>query len=120
MMKPEVVADVFYSKLFTEMPSMQKLFPAPIEEHRSNVFNVFNTIIGRLNNIQEINDILEVVLARQKAVGVTTSHLQHVKAALMWTLQHGLGNDWSTEVQDAWQSCYSAITSRVTGSAEFK
>lgn len=120
MMNPEVVGDVFYTKLFADMPSMQKIFKGPMREQYIKVVNMFSMIIGRLNNTDEVNDLLELLWSRQKKAGFGAVHFMHVKNALMWTLQHGLGADWTMDVKQAWDACYEDIAHRIFALAEFK
>lgn len=120
MIKPEVVADVFYSKLFSEIPSMQKIFSGVKEDEHTTMVDMFSTVIGRLHNLEEVMDILELVWKRQRILGVREAHSVHIKKALMWTLQHGLGSDWTEEVQYAWDSCYDMIAHRIFELSEFK
>jgi hemoglobin-like flavoprotein len=33
-----------------------------------------------------------------------------VGKALLWTLERGLGTDWSEELKEAWQACYKMLS----------
>jgi hemoglobin-like flavoprotein len=42
---------------------------------------------------------------------VTTSHYAPVGAALLWTLERGLGADSTPEIQNAWSAAYATLSS---------
>jgi hemoglobin-like flavoprotein len=46
---------------------------------------------------------------RHKGYGVTAAHYAPVGAALLWTLEKGLGPDFTPEVKAAWTETYTAL-----------
>jgi hemoglobin-like flavoprotein len=46
---------------------------------------------------------------RHLAYGVTDEHYSSVGRALIWTLEHGLGADFTPEVKEAWTTVYTAL-----------
>jgi len=46
---------------------------------------------------------------RHKGYGVTEDQYAPVGAALLWTLEKGLGPDWTPELQAAWMETYTAL-----------
>jgi len=47
---------------------------------------------------------------RHAGYGVKPSHFKPVGEALLWTLQQGLGKDWTEEIKEAWQTCYKMLS----------
>jgi hemoglobin-like flavoprotein len=41
---------------------------------------------------------------------VKARHYPVVGAALLWTLEQGLGDNWTPEVADAWATAYSTLS----------
>ena len=107
---PTVIGDVFYGKLFTDMPSLKKMFKTPMAAQYKKLTDMLSMIIGRLHNLPEITDNIREMARRHVGYGVKKAHYKLVGDALMWTLEQGLGNDWNDEVKEAWQSCYSVLS----------
>ena len=50
--------------------------------------------------------------------GVEDKHYETVGAALLWTLEKGLGNGFTPEVKDAWTSAYGALATTMKAVAQ--
>jgi hemoglobin-like flavoprotein len=46
---------------------------------------------------------------RHAQFGVTDAHYDTVGAALLWTLEQGLGSGWTPEVKVAWSGAYAQL-----------
>ena len=51
---PVIVGDVFYSKLFFDNPELRKMFPEDMESQYRKFVDMLNTIIARLEKIDEL------------------------------------------------------------------
>jgi len=51
---------------------------------------------------------------RHKGYGVTMAHYAPVCAALLWTLENGLGPAFTPEVKAAWTETYTALAGVMT------
>jgi hemoglobin-like flavoprotein len=49
---------------------------------------------------------------------VTSKHYAAVGAALLWTLEQGLGSAFTPQVKDAWTATYTAVADTMRGAAE--
>jgi nitric oxide dioxygenase len=56
-----------------------------------------------------LKPVLESLARRHTAYGVCDDHYGSVGAALIWTLEQGLGESFTAETRDAWTSAYLAI-----------
>lgn len=55
---------------------------------------------------------LHIVLARRHDhYGLRAEHYASVGAALMWTLERGLGFDFAPDVREAWVTAYNLLSS---------
>ena len=104
--KPEVVADAFYSKLFLDNPSLRKLFPTDMEAQHEKFIMMLNTIVARLDNLDAVKSEISAMGVRHKTYKVKTTHYKMVEEALVWTLKNGLSNDWNEDTENAWRKCY--------------
>jgi nitric oxide dioxygenase len=107
---PAVLGDVFYSKLFFDNPELRKMFPENMEAQYKKFFDMLNTIITRLDRLDELKGDIVAMAKRHKGYGVETYHYNLVGVALLWALQKNLGNEWNDELRSAWINCYSIIS----------
>ena len=107
---PAVIGDAFYSKLFSYNPSLRKMFPVNMTLQYQKLMDMINTIIARLDKLNELNDEISAMAQRHVQYGVRPGHYKLVGNALLWTLKKGLGNDWTNEVESAWTKCYSLLS----------
>jgi hemoglobin-like flavoprotein len=116
---PTLVGDVFYSKLFVEMPPLKHLFHNSREEQSKKLIEMINIIIGRLDRLNELTEDIKKLAVRHVNYGVKPTHYRYVGAALLWTLQQGLGSDWNKETETAWEACYKTLSDTMIGAAGY-
>ena len=104
-----LVGDAFYSKLFTDDRGLRKMFPASMEQQYQKLIGMLNTIVARLDKLDEIEGQIADMAKRHVEYGVRPAHYKLVGIALLWTLQKGLGDDWNEEVKNAWTTCYKKL-----------
>ena len=107
---PVIIADVFYTKLFHDNPELRKMFPQNIEEQYSKLIDMLNTIISRLEKLDDLKGDIVQMAKRHVNYGVKPEHYNMVGKALLWTLQKTLGTDWNTELRTAWVNCYAVLS----------
>ena len=107
---PVIVADVFYTKLFTDNPSLRPMFPADMSAQYVKLIDMINMIIARLDNpcafLSEVGEMAK----KHTGYGVKPRHYMMVGAALLWTLEKGLGCDWTVDMKEAWTICYGNLS----------
>ena len=115
--KPEILGDVFYTKLFYDHPELRKMFPHEMEEQNKKLIDMLNVIIERLEDLDELKDEIIAVAKRHVDYGVKTEHYNMVGTALLWTLQKALGKDWTDELKSAWINCYTELSGTMISAA---
>lgn len=108
-MDPAVIGDAFYSKLFSRNHSLRKMFPDDMTQQYQKLIAMINIIIARIDRPEELEEQVSAMARRHVQYGVRPAHYKLVGDALLWTLQQGLGNDWTPEVGAAWSKCYSFL-----------
>ncbi len=116
---PHIIGEVFYGKMFNDVPSLRKMFKAPLPAQYKKLTDMLSVMVGRLHNLQEITDEIRLMAERHTGYGVKPWHYQVVGDALLFTMEHGLGNDWNDEVKEAWQSCYALISGIMIEASRF-
>jgi hemoglobin-like flavoprotein len=108
--KPKIVADVFYTKLFIDNPSFRKMFPSDIQGQYEKLIRMLNIIVMRLERFDELTEEIKVLAIRHTYYGVLPKHYDSVGKALIWTLKTGLSHDWNEETEKAWVKCYTLLS----------
>lgn len=106
---PLIVGDTFYSKLFSDTPALRKMFPPYMNEQYKKLIDMLSTIVARLDHLEDLTGEIGAMAQRHVQYGVRPAHYRLVGNALLWTLEHGLGSDWTEEVKEAWTKCYTTI-----------
>ena len=116
---PVLVGDVFYSKLFFDMPHLKNLFHASKEEQARKLVDMLTTIVGRLDNLSEFTQEIKQLAARHVQYGVKEHHYKAVGTALLWTLRQGLGSDWNEKTSEAWAACYRILSDTMINASDY-
>jgi hemoglobin-like flavoprotein len=117
-MDKALVGDAFYSKLFAEHPQLRKMFPKDMNQQYQKLVDMLNAIVSRLDRSAEIKLEIEAMGYRHLGYGVKPVHYKFVGEALLWTLQQGLGTDWTPAVEKAWLACYQELASAMIATAQ--
>ncbi|MBL7815621.1 MAG: hypothetical protein JNL70_11440 [Saprospiraceae bacterium] len=113
--KPEIVADTFYSRLFFAHPELRPLFPKDMTQQYEKLIVTLTTVVARLERLHELTEDIAAMASRHSGYGVQASHYAHVGEALLWTLERGLGNDWDDKTAAAWTKCYNILADTMIG-----
>ena len=106
---PTLLGDVFYGRLFFKYPFLRPLFKGPMDAQHHKFFDMLSLIVARIDLPDTLVTEIAALARRHKGYGVQSSHYEDVKAALLWTLEVGLGNDWNNAVKEAWEACYDGL-----------
>jgi hemoglobin-like flavoprotein len=102
----DTAADLFYDRLFIIAPEVRALFPADLTEQKKKLIAMLATAVNNLHQVGTILPAVEDLGRRHVAYGVTAQHYEPVGAALLWTLEQGLGADFTPPVKSAWTEAY--------------
>ena len=111
---------IFYEKLFEINPAVRPLFPANQEKmgnQRNKLRNMLAAAVAGLSNIQKLVPVLQNLGKRHAGYGVEDSHYNDVGAALLATLEVGLGDDFTPEVKQAWTEVYGVMAKTMIDAA---
>lgn len=115
---PHLVGDLFYSKLFFDHPEVRALFPKDMSSQYHNLVDKFNLVVARLHHLEDLKPELAAMARRHAGYGVKPQQYAYVGAALLWTLERGLGDDWNPKVAEAWQACYALLSATMLQAVE--
>jgi len=103
------VAALFYGRLFTLDPTLQPLFKGDMQEQGRKLMSMIGVAVANLDNLEAIVPAVQQLGARHAGYGVPNESYTTVGAALLWTLEQGLGADYTPEMAQAWTDCYTTV-----------
>jgi nitric oxide dioxygenase len=110
-------AELFYDRVFETAPAVKPLFHGDMAEQRRKLMATLAVVVNGLNDLPSILPAASALAKRHVEYGVKPEHYEVVGAALLWTLERGLGPQWSADVSAAWKSAYAALSDFMIGEA---
>lgn len=107
---PLVVGELFYNRLFEIAPAVKPMFRNPMPEQSRKLLSMLAYVIGKLDKLDDIIDEVSKLAVRHVQYGVREEHYGVVAVALLWTLEQGLGDNWTPSVKEAWIACYTILS----------
>jgi len=114
----DVAADLFYERLFYMAPSLRPMFPADMREQKRKLIVMLAMAIQSLTNLDALAPKLMELGARHAGYGVKDQHYKAVGEALIWTLERGLANAFTPEVERAWVRVYRLMAATMQAGAD--
>ena len=102
----DTAADLFYDRLFTVAPEVRPLFPEDLKQQKKKLIAMLATAVTNLHQVNAIVPAVQDLGRRHAGYGVTAKHYVPVGVALLWTLEQGLGAEFTPPVRSAWTEAY--------------
>jgi hemoglobin-like flavoprotein len=106
----ETAAVLFYDRLFEIAPSVVPMFPTDMKEQRKKLMATLAVVVGGLSNLETVLPAASALAKRHVSYGAKPEHYPVVGAALLWTLEKGLGDGWTPDVAAAWTAAYGTLS----------
>lgn len=113
----EAAAGLFYGRLFELDPSLKPLFKGDLKEQGVKLMAMIGTAVGGLDRLDSIEPTVQALGKRHVSYGVQAAHYDTVAAALLWTLEQGLGAAFTPDVKAAWTSAYGILAGTMKDAA---
>jgi len=114
----DVAATIFYRRLFDLDPSVRSLFAATdMPAQRRNLMQTLTVVVRALDRLDTVVPAVEALGRRHDRYGVRPEDFETVGAALLDTLEEGLGDAFTDETRDAWAAAYGILASVMIGAA---
>ena len=108
----DTAANLFYTKLFELDPAVKPLFDkSDMAEQGKKLMQMITAAVKGLDNLGELVPAVQKLGERHNTYGVKAEHYDTVGAALLDTLEKGLGDAFSPETKEAWTITYSTLAS---------
>jgi len=79
-------------------------------EQRRKLMSTLAIVVSGLSDLPSILPAASALATRHVAYGAKPEHYPVVGSALLWTLEQGLGKDWTADVADAWTAAYTTLS----------
>ena len=113
----EQAAALFYDRLFELDASLRPLFKSDLRSQGRKLTSMINTAVVNLTKLDTIVPAVQDLGRRHVRYGVAAGHYDTVGTALIWTLEKGLGADFTPPTREAWVSAYATLATVMKAAA---
>ena len=113
----EQAAVLFYDRLFEVAPAVKAMFPADMTEQRKKLMGTLAVVVNGLTNLEAVLPAASALAKRHVNYGAKPEHYPVVGGVLLWTLEKGLGDGWTPDVEEAWTAAYGTLSSYMISEA---
>jgi hemoglobin-like flavoprotein len=115
----DVAANLFYDRLFEQDPAIRRLFrKTDMAAQKKNLMQTLTVVVRSLDRLEQLVPAVQALGRRHGGYGVRPEHYDMVGAALLWTLEQGLGDAFTPELRDAWAEAYTILANVMIDAAE--
>jgi hemoglobin-like flavoprotein len=108
---PRAASVQFYERLFELDPMTQQLFAGvDMVQQERKLMAMLAQIVHTIDHPEELVTAVAALGRRHVHYGVKDADYESVGAALMWTLEQGLGEEFTPEVRAAWTEAYLIVS----------
>ena len=105
----DTAAGLFYQRLFVLDPSVRPMFKGDMQEQGRKLMKMLGTVVNSLTRLDELVPVAQDMAKRHVGYGVQPAHYDTVGAALLWTLETGLGSAFTDDTRYAWATAYGTL-----------
>ena len=114
----DTAADLFYGRLFEIAPQVRSMFPDDMREQKKKLMAMLGLAVANLDKPETVVPALQKLGRQHVAFGTQAAHYEPVGAALLWTLEQGLGPEFTPETRQAWVETYGIVADTMKAAAE--
>jgi hemoglobin-like flavoprotein len=102
----EAAAVMFYDRLFELNPSLRQMFHTSREDQARKLAQALTVVVRSIDRPDQLRGAVEALGRRHAGYGVRDEHYATVGSARLWTLEKGLGDAFTPDVEQAWTTAY--------------
>jgi hemoglobin-like flavoprotein len=106
----DVAADLFYGRLFEIAPEVKPMFRGDMKEQGRKLMATLGVVVTGLTRLETVLPAASALAKKHVDYGVKAEHYAPVGAALLWTLEKGLGEAWTPDLADGWSTAYGTLS----------
>lgn len=97
---------------------MRELFPIAMSAQRDRLVAALGQVISHVDDLGAVVPVLEQLGRDHRKFGAVRDHYPAVGDALLATLEHFLGDDWTEDVARDWAEAYGIVAQVMTAAAD--
>lgn len=105
----DTAAGLFYQRLFALDPDVRPMFKGDLKSQGKKLMQALGFIVNSLTKLEELVPVAQDMARRHVGYGVKAEHYDTVGAALLWTLEQGLGSAFTDDTKTAWATAYGIL-----------
>jgi len=113
----ETAAELFYKRLFELNPSLKTLFKGDMKTQGIMLMKMLDYAVTGLDELDKIVPTIKDLGKRHVGYGVKEEYYETVGEALLWTLEKGIGGDFTRDVREAWAEAYKLLSDTMKSAA---
>jgi hemoglobin-like flavoprotein len=106
----DLVAQLFFLKLFRLDPNLRKRFSGPVEVQARKFAAAAKLAMISLGHEDGLASTLKLLGARHRQMGIRTRHYRTMSRALAWTLERSLDKAFDRDTKRAWNTLLTYFT----------
>jgi hemoglobin-like flavoprotein len=114
---PEVAGALFYERLFAVNPNFRPLFKNDMRIQGVKLMAMLAMVVYNLPEPGQILPAIRDLAVRHVDYGVKLADYDALREALLWTLEQGLGEDFTPSAREAWTVCYEELSAEMKAAA---
>jgi hemoglobin-like flavoprotein len=111
----DLVAQLFFLKLFRLDTSLRKKFSGPVEIQARKFAAGAKLAMISLGHEDGLAPTLKLLGARHRQLGIRARHYRTMSRALVWTLERSLDKSFDRDTKDAWNTLLAYLTKVMAG-----
>lgn len=106
----DVAAEIFYARLFEIAPEVKLMFKGDMTELGAKLMATLGVVVNGLRDLDKIVPVAQDLAVRHVDYGVKSEDYTPVGEALIYTLDKGLGDDFTPDLKDSWVAAYATLS----------
>ena len=111
----DLVAQLFFLKLFRLDPGLRKKFDGPVEMQARKFSAGAKLAMISLGHEDGLAPTLKLLGTRHRQMGIRARHYRTMSRALVWTLERSLDKSFDRDTRDAWNTMLAQFTKLMSG-----
>ena len=111
----DLVAQLFFLKLFRLDPGLRKKFDGPVEMQARKFSAGAKLAMISLGHEDGLAPTLKLLGTRHRQMGIRARHYRTMSRALVWTLERSLDKSFDRDTRDAWNTMLAQFAKVMSG-----
>ena len=100
----------FYEALFRRAPELRMMFRDDLTGQGMKFMTTLKEVSLHVRDAESESERLEELGSYHSSLGVTAGNFAPMEEALIDTLKHTLGNEFTSELESAWRNAYAEMS----------